>query len=57
MVEEAIKEFYKVEVEEVRIINIPAKKKKIPRIPTRFGWKKGYKKAIVKLKPQHKIEF
>ncbi len=44
---------YKVDVEGVRIINIPAKKKRVGRTE---GKKKGYKKAVVKLKKGQTID-
>ena len=49
----AIEELYGVEVESVRIINVPKKRRRLGRIE---GWRKGYKKAVVKLKPGQKIE-
>jgi len=44
---------YGVEVVNVRIINAPRKKK---RLAGQAGWKKGYKKAIVRIKKGQKIE-
>ena len=52
-VRKAIEEIYGVEVENVNMITIPRKKRRRGRVE---GWKKGYKKAIVKLKKGHKIE-
>jgi len=52
-IKKAIEEIYGVDVEEVRIINVPRKKRKRGRIE---GWKKGYKKAIVKVKEGQAIE-
>ena len=52
-VKKAIEEIYGVEVENVNMITIPRKKRRRGRVE---GWKKGYKKAIVKLKKGHKIE-
>jgi len=52
-IKKAIEELYGVEVEKVRIINVPKKRRRLGRIE---GWRKGYKKAIVKLKPGQKIE-
>ncbi|MBI2625323.1 MAG: 50S ribosomal protein L23 [Candidatus Nealsonbacteria bacterium] len=49
----AIEEIYGVDVLAVRIINIPKKKMRLGRIE---GWKKGYKKAIVRIKEGQKIE-
>lgn len=56
-IKKAIQDFYKVNVESVKIIKVPSKKKRIPKIQTKFGWKKGYKKAIIRLKSKEKIEF
>ncbi len=50
---EAVKEIYKVDVEKVRIISIPSKKR---RLGLTVGKKKGYKKAIVKVKDGQKID-
>jgi len=52
-IKKAIEKTYKVDVLSVRIINIPAKKRRLGRIS---GWRKGYKKAIVKIKEGQKIE-
>lgn len=52
-VKKAVEDLYKVKVLDVKIINIPAKKRRIGRTS---GWKKGYKKAIVRLKEGQKIE-
>lgn len=52
-VKNAIESFYGVDVIDVRIINIPRKKKKTGRAT---GWVKGYKKSIVKIKEGQKIE-
>ena len=49
----AIKKLYKVDVISVKIINIPRKKARLGRT---LGWKKGYKKAIVKIKKDQIIE-
>ena len=49
----AIEEAYGVRVEKVSIINVPRKKRRRGRME---GWKKGYKKAIVKLEEGQKIE-
>jgi len=37
----------------IKIINVPKKRRRLGRIS---GWKKGYKKAIVKIKKGQKIE-
>ncbi len=52
-IKKAVEQLYKVKVVGLNIINIPAKKKRLGRSQ---GWKKGYKKAIVSLKPGQKIE-
>jgi len=52
-VKKAIEDLYKVKVIDVKIIKIPAKRRRFGRIS---GWKKGYKKAIVKVKEGQKIE-
>ena len=52
-VKKAVEELYGVKVEKVNIINIPRKRRRIGR---NLGWKKGYKKAIVKLKKGQKID-
>jgi len=52
-IKKAIEDLYKVEVLDVKIINVPAKRRRLGRIS---GWKKGYKKAIVKIKKGQKIE-
>jgi large subunit ribosomal protein L23 len=52
-VKKAIEGVYGVDVEKVRIINIPRKKRRVGRTT---GWTKGYKKAIVTIKEGQKIE-
>lgn len=52
-VKKAVESVYGVNVVEVRIINIPKKKR---RVGKSAGWKKGYKKAIIKIKEGQKIE-
>ncbi len=52
-VKKAIEDLYKVKVIDVKIIKVPAKRRRFGRIS---GWKKGYKKAIVKIKEDQKIE-
>jgi len=49
----AVEDLYGVDVTAVKIVNVPAKKKRLGRME---GWKKGYKKAAVKLKKGQKIE-
>jgi large subunit ribosomal protein L23 len=52
-IKKAIEKVYNVQVLDVKIINIPGKKRRLGKIS---GWKKGYKKAIVKTKEGQKIE-
>jgi large subunit ribosomal protein L23 len=52
-VKKAIENLYGVDVLAVKIINVPAKRRRLGRIR---GWRKGYKKAIVKIKEGQKIE-
>ena len=52
-VKKAIESVYGVDVISVRIINVPAKRRRLGR---QRGWRKGYKKAIVKIKEGQKIE-
>ncbi len=52
-IKKAIEELYVVDVLTVRVINIPRKKRRVGRS---IGWRKGYKKAIVKLGVGQKIE-
>ncbi len=52
-IKKAIEGLYGVEVTGVKIINIPPKKRRLGRIE---GLRKGYKKAIVKVKEGQKIE-
>lgn len=52
-VKKVIESLYNVDVLDVRIVNIPSKKRRLGRTQ---GWRKGYKKAIIKLKKGQKIE-
>ncbi len=52
-VKKAIEKVFGVDVTEVRVINIPEKKRRLGKIK---GFKGGYKKAIVKIKEGQKIE-
>ncbi|MBZ9573074.1 50S ribosomal protein L23 [Patescibacteria group bacterium] len=52
-IKKAVKDLYGVEVLSVKIIKVPRKKRRLGRIS---GWRKGYKKAIVKIKEGQKIE-
>ncbi len=49
----AIEYLYGVDVVSVKIIKVPRKRRRLGRIS---GWRKGYKKAIVKIKEGQKIE-
>lgn len=52
-IKEAIENLYDVDVISVKIINVPKKQRRLGRIS---GWRKGYKKAIVKIEEGQKIE-
>lgn len=52
-IRKAIESAYGVDVSGVEIINIPKKKR---RVGKSTGWRKGYKKAIIKIKKGQKIE-
>ncbi|MEA3344296.1 MAG: 50S ribosomal protein L23 [Patescibacteria group bacterium] len=52
-IKRAVEDIYKVDVLTVRIINIPKKPRKMGRYKT---FKKGYKKAIIKLKEGQRID-
>jgi len=52
-IKQAVADVYGVVVESVRIINVPAKKRRLGKTQ---GWRKGYKKAIVKIKKGQEIE-
>lgn len=52
-IKKAIEDLYGVDVTSVKIINVPARRRRLGRIS---GWRKGYKKAIVKIKEGQKIE-
>lgn len=52
-VKKAVENLYKVKVENVRIVNLPSKKRQVGRYE---GARPGYKKAIVKLKQGYSIE-
>ena len=52
-IKEAIGELYDVDVVGVKIIKVPKKRR---MVKGRVGWRKGYKKAIIKLKKGQKIE-
>lgn len=52
-VKKAVQGIFGVDVVSVKIINVPAKKRRLGRIE---GFRKGYKKAIVRIKEGQKIE-
>ena len=52
-IKKAIENLYGVDVLDVKIIRVPAKRRRLGRMR---GWRKGYKKAIVKIKEGQKIE-
>ncbi|MEA3452885.1 MAG: 50S ribosomal protein L23 [Patescibacteria group bacterium] len=52
-IKKAVSDVYGVKVESVRIINVPPKKRRLGKTQ---GWRKGYKKAIVKIKKGQEIE-
>jgi large subunit ribosomal protein L23 len=52
-IKKAIEDLYGVDVISVKVIRVPARKRRLGRIR---GWRKGYKKAIVKIKAGQKIE-
>lgn len=52
-IKKAIKEIYNVEVEGVRLVKVPPRKRRIGRVS---GWKPGFKKAIVNIAKGQKIE-
>ena len=56
-IKKAIVDLYGVEVERVNIVKIPGKRRRLGKSEGwREGLKKGYKKAIVKIKEGQKIE-
>jgi len=52
-IKKAIESLYRVKVIGVRVINVPAKQRRLGKTQ---GWKKGYKKAIIQIKKGQKIE-
>ena len=52
-IKKAVESLYNVDVLEVKIIKVGPKKRRMGRVE---GWRKGYKKAIVKVKAGQKIE-
>ncbi len=52
-IKKAVEKVYNVNVESVKIIKVPRKRRRVGRTT---GWRKGYKKAIVKVKKGQQIE-
>lgn len=52
-IKKAIEDLYGVDVLSVNIINVPRRQRRLGR---QMGWRKGYKKAIVKIAEGQKIE-
>jgi len=52
-IKKSIEEVYGVNVEKVRVINVPRKAKRLGRSK---GWQQGYKKAIITIKKGQSIE-
>jgi len=52
-IKKAIENLYGVEVVSVKVIKVPKRQRRLGRIT---GWRKGYKKAIIKIKEGQKIE-
>jgi len=52
-IKKAVQDLYGVNVKNVRIINIPRKQR---RLGKQKGWRKGYKKAIVRINKGQRIE-
>ena len=53
-IKKAVEMMFKVEVEDVQALNVHGKRKSFGRIK---GWRPGWKKAYVTLKPGHDIDF
>jgi len=52
-IKKAVEDLYGVDVIKVRIINVPRRQRRLGR---QKGWRKGYKKAIVEIRKEQKIE-
>jgi len=52
-IKKAVEDLYNVDVLNVEIIRVPRKRRRLGRIS---GWRKGYKKAIIRIKEGQKIE-
>jgi large subunit ribosomal protein L23 len=53
-VKAAVETLFKVEVESVQVLNVKGKARRTGRI---LGWRKGWKKAFVSLRPGQEINF
>jgi large subunit ribosomal protein L23 len=53
-IKRAVELMFKVEVEGVQVVNVPGKQKRFARL---VGRRAGWKKAYVRLKPGHDIDF
>lgn len=52
-IKKTIEDIYGVDVLDVKVIKVPAKQRRLGRTK---GWRKAYKKAIIKIKEGQKIE-
>ncbi len=52
-IRKAVESLYDVDVIDIKVLKMPAKKRRIGRVS---GWRKGFKKAIVKIKEGQKID-
>jgi len=52
-VKKAVEDIYNVKVIDVKVVNIPPKRRRLGRAE---GWRKRYKKAVVKVKKGQKID-
>jgi large subunit ribosomal protein L23 len=52
-IKKAVEEIYKVKVEAVNVMTVPGKRK---RVRTKYGYTSDWKKAVVTLKENNKIE-
>ena len=52
-VKKTVEDLYNIDVVSVQIINVPPKRRRLGKT---LGWRKGYKKAIVRIKEGQKIE-
>ena len=52
-IKKAVEDVYGVNVVSVNVIRVPRKRRRLGKIE---GWRKGYKKAIIKIKEGQKIE-